>query len=414
MLQRGESTQLHLLNVQYRLLIVGHHSSAGSSSSQLVVGSLVTLSSACSDHTLLKPGDVGEIVGDRGDDAGGGPFNVSVQCFFRMICTFLSVEHCDGDIAQSFLFQVKFEGETRWYDGSSLIAATPPLACCTVDQEATAAGDSGFKFEDNGQHVVFPDGPTTLLANQIVGDTKASRAAAIHRCLFDVEKSLAKSSRSELNLSSSCCATISHGPVNIFTDVLIDPDSNDTIIAYLSFIKTGENDAWSVGLLPLEKEGNKRHLLCCSSAIARAYRKGFGAPAAVMPTGATITTWVNVRERSWNISAPGEDVMTIPIPETEFPLWICFNGGSGVTITLVPDAPLPDELSAEIRVLAGISDCEEIVGDTKASRADCEAAYWTFEMSNNPCAFYYSCIAPAAVSLLLHSFKHFPGPGLAV
>jgi hypothetical protein len=106
--------------------------------------------------------------------------------------------------------------------------------------------------------------------------------------------------------------------------------------------------------------------------------------------------------------------MTIPIPETEFPLWICFNGGSGVTITLVPDAPLPDELSAEIRVLAGISDCEEIVGDTKASRADCEAAYWTFEMSNNPCAFYYSCIAPAAVSLLLHSFKHFPGPGLAV
>jgi hypothetical protein len=164
---------------------------------------------------------VGEIVGDRGDDAGGGPFNVSVQCFFHMICTFLSVEHCDGDIAQSFLFQVKFEGETRWYDGSSLIAATPPLACCTVDQEATAAGDSGFKFEDNGQHVVFPDGPTTLLANQIVGDTKASRA-------------------------------------------------------------------------------------------------------------------------------------------------------------------------------------------------DCEAAYWTFEMSNNPCAFYYSCIAPAAVSLLLHSFKHFPGPGLAV
>ena len=52
----------------------------------------------------------------------------------------------------------------------------PPLACCTVDQEATAAGDAGFKFKDNGQHVVFPNGPTTLLANQIVGDTKASRA----------------------------------------------------------------------------------------------------------------------------------------------------------------------------------------------------------------------------------------------
>ena len=139
MLQRGESTQLHLLNVQYRLLIVGHHSSAGSSSSQLVVGSLVTLSSGCSDHTLLKPGDVGEIVGDRGDDAGGGPFNVSVQCFFRMICTFLSVEHCDGDIAQSFLFQVKFEGETRWYDGSSLIAATPPTEADDDDEDLRLA-----------------------------------------------------------------------------------------------------------------------------------------------------------------------------------------------------------------------------------------------------------------------------------
>jgi hypothetical protein len=33
----------------------------------------------------------------------------------------------------------------------------PPLACCTVDQEATAAGDSGFKFKDNGQHASASD-----------------------------------------------------------------------------------------------------------------------------------------------------------------------------------------------------------------------------------------------------------------
>ncbi len=82
MLQQGECKQLHIFNVQDLLLIVGYHSSAGSSSGQFGVGSLVTLSSGCSDHQLLKPGDVGEIVGDRGDDAGGGPFNVSVQFFF--------------------------------------------------------------------------------------------------------------------------------------------------------------------------------------------------------------------------------------------------------------------------------------------------------------------------------------------
>ena len=78
MFQQGEGTQLHVFNVQDCLLIVGHHRSVGSSSSHLVIGSLVTLSSRCSDHSLLKPGDVGEIVGDRSDAAGGGPFNVSV------------------------------------------------------------------------------------------------------------------------------------------------------------------------------------------------------------------------------------------------------------------------------------------------------------------------------------------------
>jgi hypothetical protein len=41
-----------------------------------------------------------------------------------MICAFLSVEHCDSDIAQLLIFQVKFEGETRWYDGSALTVAT--------------------------------------------------------------------------------------------------------------------------------------------------------------------------------------------------------------------------------------------------------------------------------------------------
>ena len=105
------------------LLIVGHHRSVGSSSSQLVMGSLVTLSSRCSDHSLLKPGDVGEIVGDRSDAAGGGPFDVSVTWGF-FVCSVHSFQ-CDGDIAQSLMFQVEFEGITRWYDGSDLVAATP-------------------------------------------------------------------------------------------------------------------------------------------------------------------------------------------------------------------------------------------------------------------------------------------------
>ncbi len=65
---------------------------------------------------------------------------------------------------------------------------------CSVDQETTAKGDSGFQFKDGCRHVTFPygmfsvcfvsklphtlskfsSGPTTLLANHIVGDPIAS------------------------------------------------------------------------------------------------------------------------------------------------------------------------------------------------------------------------------------------------
>jgi hypothetical protein len=49
-------------------------SACASTSSRLGKGSKVTLSSECSDHKLLKPGDVGEIIED---DGSGTPFKVS-------------------------------------------------------------------------------------------------------------------------------------------------------------------------------------------------------------------------------------------------------------------------------------------------------------------------------------------------
>ena len=127
--------------------------------------------------------------------------------------------------------------------------------------------------------------------------------------------------------------------------------------------------AWSVGLLPLAKDDDKRHTLCSSTAIARAYSSGYGVPMAKMPTGAVITTWVNVPERTWHISSPGEELVTVPIPEEEFPLVIAFNGGSNVTITLVPDAPLPDELQHAIAALGIASD------EANSEEADDSAEY---------------------------------------
>ncbi len=51
-----------------------YHSISGPSFEQLGKGSKVTLSSECTDHELLKPGDVGEIIEDDGSDI---PFMVS-------------------------------------------------------------------------------------------------------------------------------------------------------------------------------------------------------------------------------------------------------------------------------------------------------------------------------------------------
>ena len=61
------------LEYQCGSLIVTSCSDSGSSS-QLGKGSLVTLSSGCTDHELLKPGDVGQIIEDDGTAT---PFKVS-------------------------------------------------------------------------------------------------------------------------------------------------------------------------------------------------------------------------------------------------------------------------------------------------------------------------------------------------
>ncbi len=53
-------------------------------------------------------------------------------------------------------------------------AMSQPLHCSNVNREATALGDPEFQFKDDCKLVIFPSGPTTLLANQVVGDSKAS------------------------------------------------------------------------------------------------------------------------------------------------------------------------------------------------------------------------------------------------
>jgi len=209
---------------------------------------------------------------------------------------------------------------------------------------------------------------------------RASLAAldsAVRPCLFDVEKCIAYSSTgdsSRLTLSSPSCATIGCGPVNIFTDFLINPDENDVQIVHLSFVKSGSNDAWSVGLLPLDKENDKGFTLWCNHATARSHR-AYGVPTAHMPNGALITTWVNIKERMWNISVPDQELLKIPIPESDFPLFLAFNGGSSVTITLVPDAALPDELSDEIHELQAKLAPQIPEGDYKLCNEDIHAQH---------------------------------------
>ncbi len=46
------------------------------------------------------------------------------------------------------------------------------LPSSTVNQLATAAGDPGFVFKDDCKRITFPCGPTTLIANEIVGALK--------------------------------------------------------------------------------------------------------------------------------------------------------------------------------------------------------------------------------------------------
>jgi hypothetical protein len=196
-------------------------------------------------------------------------------------------------------------------------------------------------------------------------------------CLFDVDKCIAYTNtgdRSQLTLSSPSCATIGYGPVNIFTDFLINLDENDVQIVHLSFVKSGSNDAWSVGLLPLARENDKRFTLCNESATARSHRSN-GVPTAHMPSGAIITTWVNIKERMWNISVPERELVKIPIPESDFPLFLAFNGGSSVTITLVPDAALPDELSDEIHELQAKLTPQMPEGDYKLCNEDIHAQH---------------------------------------
>ena len=53
-------------------------------------------------------------------------------------------------------------------------SARAPFLLCSVDQQLTVLGDPGFRLQDDCKKVTFPNGPTTLLANQIVGDPSAS------------------------------------------------------------------------------------------------------------------------------------------------------------------------------------------------------------------------------------------------
>jgi hypothetical protein len=46
----------------------------------------------------------------------------------------------------------------------------------SIDREVTVACDCDFQFEEDCKRAVFPSGPTTLFANQVVGDPKSSNA----------------------------------------------------------------------------------------------------------------------------------------------------------------------------------------------------------------------------------------------
>jgi hypothetical protein len=139
---------------------IGNHPLDQILSMSLVVGCKVKLSSSCSDHDFLKPGQVGVLIEDDGSDVP---------------------------------FKVEFQGNTHWYTRSqleladarveavapALLPLTPQVPSCSVDEPLTLSHDSGFNFSNlstSETDVEFPCGPVNLFSNMVVGMAASTSA----------------------------------------------------------------------------------------------------------------------------------------------------------------------------------------------------------------------------------------------
>ena len=177
----------------------------------------------------------------------------------------------------------------------------PPFSICSVDQELTALADPGFKFHDDCQRVTFPMGPTTLLANQIVGDPAAS---------------------------DSHCAG-----------------------AYWTFEMSG-NSAWACGLVPVSETvaRNKGVLWGRAESIGLHYSgSGTSFPKIKAPPGVIVTVFVEFSSKTCKFCCDGVVVAVRKVPDSEFPLRLGICGHNGSIFNIKPSA-----VSAELLISAEV------------------------------------------------------------
>ena len=187
---------------------------------------------------------------------------------------------------------------------------------CSVDQQLTVLGDPGFRLQDDCKKVTFPNGPTTLLANQIVGDPSAS--------------------------DSHCEGS------------------------YWTFEMSG-NSAWACGLVPVSQtvSGNKKVLWDRDESIGLHYQGvGSSLPEIKAPKGVVVTVFVDFASKICKFCCDGVVVVVKAVPEAEFPLRLGICGHNGSIFNMKPD-----KVNLELLILAQVGDSIFSADELLASKA---------------------------------------------